>query len=121
MENGTNPKPQIDLGPTSALLNSGSPKGMYTYFLLALCRNYFEAATLSEQEFSNNRIERCTASLIAFCPNKEVREQLWNKFLEIRSQPKMTVFSASTYTVGCLIEYLSVTLELESKATGGLL
>jgi hypothetical protein len=111
------PTPSIDLTPTQSLLSSGSPKGMYTYFLLALCRNYFETAKTSDSTGSD--IERATVALISFCPNRQRREELWDYYLDQKKD--VNTFSASVHVVGELISYLSELLEFEEYSTGGLL
>lgn len=112
--------PSIDLTPTAALLNSGSPKGMYVFFLLSLCKNYFECARDGgENGYSSDSIERATAALIAFCPNRQVRESLWKKYGTERDEGNG--FTASVLTVGELISYLSEVLEFEESSTGGFL
>ena len=126
MQNEQTSRPSVDLSPTAALLSSGSPKGMYTYFLLALCKNYFEAINVNNEEFSDERCVRCTAALIAFCPDKNTRETLWNKFVDLReghgeTKQRFVPFQASVFVVGDLITFLSDVLELQSKSTGGLL
>ena len=94
---------------------------MYTYFLLQLCKNLFEAINVSESEYSDKRVERATAALLAFLPNREMRERLWARFLELKAQPRQGTFSACVYVTGDMISYLSDVLELETRSTGGLL
>ena len=104
----------IDLNPIAA--NSvGSPKAMYVFFLLSLCKNFFEEVRGGD----NQSIERATAALVAFCPSTPKREEIWQKYL--RSKETSNNFSAAVYAVGDLVSYLSETLEFEERSTGGLM
>lgn len=113
-ENNQKPQSTIDLNPIAA--NSmGSPKGMYVYFLLALCRNYFETM----KDGSTISIDSATAALIAFCPNREKRKELWDGYIKEKSHTNTT--TSSVYAVGELVSYLSEVLEFEERSTGGLM
>ena len=108
----------IDLSPISGNMG-GSPKVMYTYFLLSLARNYFEDMRAGDA----GSIERSTAALIAFLPNASKREELWDQYVKERDSDKFEdlYINASVHTVGALISYLSDLLEFEEKSTGGLM
>lgn len=110
-------QPSIDLTPTTALLN-GSPKSMYVFFLLSLAKNYFEVMRVASP---HEDIESATAALIAFCPNKTKREELWELYITRKEGSNKSILTASVYTIGDLISYLSETLEFEEESTGGLL
>jgi hypothetical protein len=110
------PKPTIDLSPTASLLN-GSPKSMYVFFLLSLAKNYFESAVSGQ----SGAIENATAALIAFCPNKPKRTELWGLYVKARDDPDNSGIAASVIAVGSLIDYLSEVLEWEEEAVGGVL
>ena len=109
---GKNPS-SIDLSLTNSLLATGSPKGMYVFFLLALCKNFFESVRDEED------MQRPLTALVAFCPNRKERERIW-KFYESKKE-ETTIYQASILTVGELISYLSDTLEFEESSIGGLL
>ena len=109
--------PAIDLTPTNSLLG-GSPKGMYVFFLLALCKNYFECMRAGPE---SNDIEAATAALIAFCPNRAKREEIWAYYIKTRDEQQTSHLSASVYAIGELVSYLSETLEFEETSTGGLM
>ena len=109
--------PTIDLTPTNSLLASGSPKGMYVYFLLALSRNFFECATNGA---SDDSLERAAGALIAFCPNTTERRRLWEYYHEQRKETK-SQYTASIYAIGELVSYLSAVLEFEESSTAGLM
>jgi ribosomal protein L37E len=111
------PSPQIDMGPTSSLLQQGSPKGLYTYFILACCKNYFECMRSGQDSFN---IEYATTALIAFCPNRVKRQELWDRYQKDKEDTHNTAY-ASVQTVGELISYLSEMLEFEEQSNAGIL
>lgn len=116
-ENNTKISPQIDINPP-ATLAGGSPKSLYVFFLLGLAKNYFECMRCGPDELD---IDSATASLIAFCPNRGKREELWRLYVKQRDEPGSTHLTASVYCVGEFISYLSETLEFEESSTGGLM
>jgi hypothetical protein len=99
----------------------GSPRSMYTYFLLNLCHEYF--STMKNGESENNDIDRATAALISFCPNREMRENLWQFYNEGKKDHygNTNVVTASVHVVGELISYLNEVLEFEETVNGGVL
>lgn len=107
----------IDLAPTGALLASGSPKGMYVFFLLSLCKNYFEVMRV---QHGDSDIDSATAALVAFCPNREKRMELWRLYTKQKNNSE-GILTASVFTIGELISHLSEVLEFEEQSTGGLL
>jgi len=107
----------VDLSHTSALLQQGSPKGMYTYFLLACAKNYFERLSSGAD---NIDIEGATLALIAFCPNRAKREELWD-FYKVRKETTKDTQYSSVHTIGELISYLSEMLEFEEQSNAGIL
>ena len=111
------PAPTIDLTPTNSLLATGSPKGMYTFFLLALCKNYFETAVNGADA---DCLERATGALVAFCPSTAERERIWNFYIDKRASGT-NQFTASVLSIGELITYLSAVLEFEESSAGGLM
>ena len=71
-------------------------------------------------------IEQATAALIAFCPDKKKREELWDRYTKIVTGEEQgapiggsTVVTASVLVIGDFISYLSDTLEFTEKSTGG--
>jgi len=99
-------------------LITGSPKAMYVFFLLSLCRNYFEVMRVSSPEVD---IESATAALIAFCPNRTERERIWKLYVDERDKKPRSVTTASVTAVGELVSYLSLALDFEEESTGGLM
>jgi hypothetical protein len=110
--------PSVDLSMTNSLLTSGSPKGVYTFFLLACAKNYFEV--MREKDSGAINIEGATIALIAFCPNRAERERIW-KFYEDYERTSKSAQNASAKAIGELISYLSEVLEFEEQANAGLL
>ena len=94
---------------------------MYTFFLLGLCKSYFE--TLSLPNPTKYQIENVTAALISFCPNGDKRKELWALYLKTRDDSDSGGGSAtaSVMAIGELVTYLSETLELEEDAVGGVM
>jgi len=113
----TKSTPTIDLTPTNSLLATGSPKGMYTFFLLSLCKNYFETAVNGADA---DTLERATGALVAFCPSTAERERIWKFYINNRDSGT-NQFTASVLAIGELITYLSTVLEFEESSAGGLM
>ena len=109
------PSATIDLTPTAALLQNGSPRGMYCYFLLAICRNVFEKMSTG----SDDEIYRTVGSLIAFIPSPRARAELLETYNKTRTGG--TSINAAIATVGQAITYLNDLLEFSEDSTGGLL
>lgn len=99
----------------------GSPRTMYTYFLLSLAHEYF--TTMKNGENGKADIDRATAALVAFCPNREMRESLWNFYNENKKDNygSNNVETASVLVIGELISYLNEVLEFEENVSGGVL
>ena len=107
---------QIDLTHTNALLASGSPRSMYVFFLLSLCKNYFERMSSGEPD----NIHNATGALIAFCPSASKQTELWEYYTSVKIESHDTI-KASVFTVGKLIVFLNEVLEFSEDSTGGLL
>jgi hypothetical protein len=110
---------------SSALSSGASPKGIYLIFLLNNATNYFLTMRTSQD---SGTIEQATAALISFCPDKEIREQLWQRYTNIITGVEQgapiggsSTVTASVLVVGDFISYLSNTLEFVEKSTGGFL
>ncbi|MDD3645561.1 MAG: hypothetical protein PHR19_08550 [Bacteroidales bacterium] len=99
----------------------GSPRTMYTYFLLSLAHEYF--TTMKNGESGDTNIDRATAALIAFCPNREMRENLWQFYSEGKKDAygNKNLETASVHVIGELISYLNEVLEFEENVSGGVL
>lgn len=106
-----------DFTPTTDLLG-GSPKMMYTYFLLNQCTKYLDAMKTPDKI----DVEAATASLLAFCPDTKRRDKLLDDFKERCNDPKLkkSIVTASILTIGDFNAYLSEVLEFTEKSTGGI-
>ncbi|MFA5715218.1 MAG: hypothetical protein WC998_05735 [Candidatus Paceibacterota bacterium] len=107
-----------------------SPKLLYTAFLLGMCRDYFALMLRSDIELSNPSIDRATGCLIAFCPDKETRKKLWDKYNTSKNPDKYDnacniktddMTYASIETIGDLIDFLTSVLDLSESANAGFL
>jgi hypothetical protein len=104
-----------DFTPTTELLG-GSPKMMYTYFLLNQCAKYLDAMKNPDKI----DLESTTASLLAFCPDITRREKLFKDYKErVKDTKNFSKETASILTIGDFQAYLSEVLEFTEKSTGG--
>ena len=104
--------------------SGGSPRDVYLYFLLSLCREYFTQIKSADDK----TIEATTAGLIAFCPDKNVRERLWHDYISNRTRYASdrnysgnAVMSASVLAVGALVSHLNEVMEFTENSSGGFL
>ena len=104
--------------------SSGSPRDVYMYFLLSLCREYFTQIKNADDA----TIDALTAGLVAFTPDREVREQLWREYLTTRTKyssdktyQNNAHMSASVVVVGSLISYLNDAMEFTERSSGAFL
>jgi hypothetical protein len=102
-----------DFTPTTELMG-GSPKMMYTFFLLFQCGKYLDAMRTPD----TIDIESTTASLLAFCPDIKRRDELFDKFKERSKDAKIGKITASILTIGDLTAYLSEVLEFTERSAG---
>ena len=69
-------EPSISISSGSgSTITGGSPKMIYTIFLIGLCKSHFESMAPDKLAEVNYK----TAALIAYCPNKEKRDELWRE------------------------------------------
>ena len=96
----------------AAMSGQQSPKLVYTIFVLSLFKEFVsEIGSLDVEAIDR----KCTA-LVAFVPDKEVRERLWQEYQARRQDGN--VVSASILTTGDLVSYFAGILEWEESATG---
>jgi hypothetical protein len=107
----------IDFGRN--ISESGSPKVIYTTFLLGLLREFF--GLVISGTMTKEQIEDGFSCLIAFCPDKVVRGKIWNNYLERVKANSGKPKSAAILSCGELIDYFTEVLELTSTSTGGFL
>jgi len=104
-----------DFTPTTELL-SGSPKMMYTYFLLNQCAKYLDAMKQPKEV----NVDSATTSLLAFCPDVARRDMLFDAYIKRKMDPKIeNAVTASILTIGDFQAYLSEVLEFTEKSSGG--
>jgi hypothetical protein len=107
-----------------AMSGAASPKLLYTSFLLGMCRDYFALMLRPESELSNQTIDKATATLIAFCPDKQTRVKLWEEYIvktKEAGDDSGKVATASIHTIGDLIDFLTSVLDLSDSASAGFL
>ena len=103
-----------DFTPTTELLG-GSPKMMYTYFLLQRAGKYLDAM-MNPDEID---IEAATASLLAFCPDVKKRDEMFDSYVRRKNDTTVGKKTASILTIADFQAYLSEVLEFTEKSAGG--
>ena len=107
-------EPSTDFTPTTALIG-GSPKMMYTFFLLSECKNYLAAMKTP----NNVNVDTTTNSLLAFCPDVATRDRLFSSYIRRKEKEQLDDVTASILTIGDFQAYLSEVLEFTESSTGG--
>lgn len=111
-------KIKTDFETSSALNAESSPKTTYTFLLFGLEREFFGqiiSGTSTEQQISDG-----FACIVAFCPDKPIREKIWKEFVDMRSNGK-SARDASILSLGSLTDYLAECLDLTESSMGGFL
>lgn len=106
----------IDLSPLGGYSLGGSPKQMYTYFLLAVMKDFFTGIKANEPE----KLEDCILTLVAYIPDAPAQVRLTNFYLSERKAGK-PVRQAAILTLGQVTIFLNATLEFSETSTGGLI
>jgi hypothetical protein len=102
-----------DFTPTTELLG-GSPKMMYTYFLLNQCAKYLDAM----KQPKDINVDTTTTSLLAFCPDIKRRDELFDAYISRKKDGNIGTVTASILTIGDFQAYLSEVLEFTEKSAG---
>jgi hypothetical protein len=116
-------EPTISLTSGGGSVSGGSPKIIYTIFLIGLCKSHFEAMGSGSISIVNFK----TAALIAYCPNRDKRDELWRTYSEESKmsgdpeQDMSKMVTASVHAVGELMSYLNTVLEFETVSTAMIL
>jgi len=105
----------IDLSPLGQYALGGSPKQMYTYFLLSLIKDFFTGVKTGDRDLVQNSI----MSLVACIPDAKEQERLSTFYLQQLKEDKPTI-QAAILTLGQVTIYLNGTLEFSESATGAL-
>jgi hypothetical protein len=109
-----------DLAASTALISGGSPKTLYTSFLLGLVREYF--GLIMASEVSDTQIESGFSCLVAFVPDREVRQKIWDLYIERRGNEGTQEFRlAAVSCTGELVDYFSEVLDLTESSSGAFL
>lgn len=106
----------IDLTPLGQYSLGGSPKQMYTYFLLSLMKDFFVGIKTNDSE----QVENCIMALVACIPDKNEQERLAEFYIK-RLKDEMPVKQAAILTLGQVTIFLNGTLEFSETSTGGLI
>jgi hypothetical protein len=113
-------EPTISMSSGSgSTITGGSPKIIYTIFLIGLCKSHFDSMEPDKMMAVNYK----TAALIAYCPSREKRDELWTMYSdEVGDASDMSkVVSASVHAIGELMSYLNSVLEFETTSTAMIL
>lgn len=127
----------LNLQPVlNSAMSTGSPKGLYVYFLLELCRGFCEEMRqLDRSTGSEKSVSNATLALIAFCPDKTKRKELLRLFVDLADTPTKEARdwalseygyapknkqTAAVLVVGELIDYLGEVLELTEVESGAM-
>jgi hypothetical protein len=108
-----------DLSASQMMLTGGSPKILYTSFLLGLIREFFSLVITENCE--GLQVERGFSTLVAFCPDKEARQNIWKLYVQRREAQDGNSTSAAILSCGDLVDYLSACLDLTESSEGGFL
>ena len=95
----------------------GSPKVLYTTFLLGMVREFFGLILTSKVD--EDQIERGFTTLVAFCPDKKERQLIWAEYIRLRDKDGKV--SAAINSCGNLIDYLSEALDLTETSEASFL
>lgn len=106
-----------DISSTNLLQTGGSPKMLYTSFLLGIVREFF--GLILTNKVDEDQIERGFTTLVAFCPEKAIRLQIWSEYVKRRDKDGKV--SAAINSCGDLIDYLSVSLDLTETSEASFL
>lgn len=108
-----------DIDSTRNISEAGSPRVLYTTFLLGLLREFF--GLVMSSDVPRSQIEDGFSCLIAFCPDKNVRTKIWKNYLERIENSDDKVRSAAIQSTGEMIDYLTSVLDLTSVSNGAYL
>lgn len=106
----------IDLSPLGQYSLGGSPKQMYTYFLLSLMKDFFTGVKVNDSE----QLENCIMALVACIPDANEQKRLSDFYFDQRNKNK-PIRQAAILTLGQVTIFLNNTLEFSETSTGGLI
>ena len=105
----------IDLSPLGQYALGGSPKQMYTFFLLSLIKDFFTGVKTKDSELVQNSI----MALVACIPDAKEQQRLTSFYFQQLTEQK-PITQAAILTLGQVTIYLNGTLEFSESATGAL-
>jgi hypothetical protein len=111
-------KIKTDFEVSNSLNAESSPKTTYTFLLFGLEREFFGqiiSGASTEQQISDG-----FACIVAFCPDKPIREKIWTEFTGMKKEGKPTR-EAAILSLGSLTDYLAECLDLTESSMGGFL
>ena len=100
------------------MLGNGSPRSVYTFFLLGLNKEFF-SLVLKKETTEADYEDGCTC-LVSYCPDEAMQDKLWDFYVETKKKSGSSKYAAIR-TVGKLTAYLTGVLELTETSTGGIL
>lgn len=109
-------KTDFDIG--SALNAESSPKTTYTFLLFGLEREFF--GQVITEGISDERLSDGFSCLVAFCPDKPIREKIWKNFTKLKNEGN-SPRQAAILSLGELTDYLADCLDLTESSMGGFL
>jgi hypothetical protein len=111
--------PQINLEALSAI--GGKPKDYYLLEFFRLYEKYWDTVIDHPEDVAV--VDFATGLLLGTCPDKKMREDLWNTYVKIKTTgidgKKKTLQDAAVLTVGDLWTYLNTTMEFTEEAYAG--
>ena len=111
-------KIKTDFETSNTLNAESSPKNTYTFLLFGLEREFF--GQIISNSATDDQISDGFACIVAFCPDKPIREKIWMDFSSMKSEGKSTR-NAAILSLGSLTDYLAECLDLTESSKGGFL
>jgi hypothetical protein len=106
----------IDLSPLGQYSLGGSPKQMYTYFLLSLMKDFFTGVKVNDAD----QLENCIMALVACIPDANEQLRLSDYYFKSKNDGK-PIRQAAILTLGQVTIFLNGALEFSETSTGGLI
>lgn len=106
----------IDLTPLGQYSLGGSPKQMYTYFLLSLMKDFFTGVKTSDSD----QVQNCIMALVACIPDSKEQNRL-SEFYFARLNEGKPISQSAILTLGQVTIFLNGTLEFSESSSGALI
>ncbi|MFA5745728.1 MAG: hypothetical protein WCX79_01050 [Candidatus Paceibacterota bacterium] len=111
-------KIKTDFEVSNSLNAESSPKTTYTFLLFGLEREFF--GQIISGASTDIQISDGFACIVAFCPDKPIREKIWADFTGMKKGGTPTR-EAAILSLGSLTDYLAECLDLTESSMGGFL